>query len=106
MTIPCPYAAILSPVPGGVSLKLKVVPNASRTRIAGVLGDRLKVLVSAPPEDGKANVAVCELITNVLGKSSRDVTLVSGLTQPLKTVRVAGVDAQQAATLLAALNLK
>ena len=44
---------------------MKVVPGASRTRLAGQLGDALKVAVAAPPEAGKANAALIELLAQV-----------------------------------------
>lgn len=86
-----PLDAVISPTEGGVSLKVKVVPGASRSRVAGVLGDRLKVQVSAPPEGGKANAAVCELLAELLGVSPRSVRVTSGHAQPRKTIAVAGV---------------
>ena len=39
-------------------LRLKVVPRAARTAIAGVCGDALRIRLSAPPADGKANAAL------------------------------------------------
>ena len=75
----------------GISLRVKVVPGASRTKVVGVLGDRLKISVAAPPEDGKANRAVCELIAEVFGVSQREVAIIEGQTQPRKTVAVGGV---------------
>lgn len=77
----------------GALLAVKVVPGAGRDEIAGVLGDRLKVRVSAPPEGGKANKAVCDLIAAALGVKSRDVELVEGASNPRKVVRIAGLDA-------------
>lgn len=78
-------------MPGGVAVRVKVVPGASRTKVAGVLGDRLKLMVAAPPEDGKANRAVCELLARVLGVAARDVEVTDGHTSPRKTVAVAGL---------------
>jgi uncharacterized protein YggU (UPF0235/DUF167 family) len=46
--------------------------------------------VAAPPEDGKANAAVCRLLAAALGVSPRDVQIVSGATNPEKVARVAG----------------
>ncbi len=81
---------------GGVLINLKVVPGARRDEVAGVLaspgGDRLKVRVSAPPEGGKANKAVCRLIAMTLGVRASAVEIVAGPTSPEKTVRVSGVD--------------
>src|SRR5688500_13727470 len=41
----------------GVEIRLKAVPGARRSQIAGVLGDRLKLRIAAPPADGQANRA-------------------------------------------------
>lgn len=82
---------ILSSTPDGVAIRIKVVPGASRSKVVGVLGDRLKVAIAAPPEGGKANKAVCELLAELLNVAKRDVVIVSGKTQPTKTVEVLGV---------------
>lgn len=84
-------AVALSSSPDGVTVRVKVVPGSSRDRLAGVLGDRLKVTVSAPPEGGKANRAVCELLASLLGMPLKQVTLVLGQTQPMKTILVTGM---------------
>jgi uncharacterized protein len=83
---------------GGVRIALKVVPGSRRDQIVGPLGDRLKVKVSAPPEDGKANRAVCRLLAEALGVSERDVEVVAGHASPEKIVRVMGVRAADVAT--------
>ncbi|HEX7009376.1 MAG TPA: DUF167 domain-containing protein [Phycisphaeraceae bacterium] len=87
----------LSATAEGTAIQLKVVPGASRTRLAGWLGDRLKVQIAQPPEAGKANRAVCELLAKQLGVARADVTLIAGATQPLKTVVIAGLSPQQVA---------
>lgn len=78
----------LREVDGAVHFAVKVVPGASRDRIAGVLGDALKVQVAAPPEGGKANAALCELLAQALGVNARDVQVVAGAASPRKTVAV------------------
>ncbi len=77
----------------GVVLAVKVVPNSSRDLIAGLLGDELKVKVSRPPEGGKANEAVVELLAGVLGIPAKRVAVVSGHTQARKRVLVVGMAA-------------
>jgi len=73
-----------------IELRLKAVPGAKRDEIAGALGDRLKVRVAQPPEGGRANEAICELLASRLGLSVRDIEIVQGATNPQKTVRVCG----------------
>ncbi|MCC6950762.1 MAG: DUF167 domain-containing protein [Phycisphaerales bacterium] len=79
---------------------LKVVPGSRRTEVSGPLGDRLKVRVSAPPEDGRANRAVCETLASALGLHDRDVTIIAGHASPEKTARAVGIDHASAAAKL------
>mgnify|MGYP003130663889 CR=1 FL=1 len=83
---------VISSTEHGVTVRIKAVPGAKRDEIAGVLGDRLKVRVSAPPEGGKANKAICALLAKTLGVKKRDVEIISGLTNPEKVARVRGID--------------
>jgi len=75
-------------VPSGWEIRVKAVPGSSRSRIAGVLGDRLKVQVAAPPEDGKANRAVAQVLADWLDLPASAVELVSGASQPAKVFRI------------------
>jgi uncharacterized protein (TIGR00251 family) len=84
--LPPPLPPYARQVGADLELRLKVVPGARRAALAGVLGDRLKVRVTAPPEDGRANRAVLDLVSTWLGGAS--VELVSGQATPLKTIRV------------------
>jgi uncharacterized protein (TIGR00251 family) len=76
-----------------VLLAIKVVPGARRTRIAGVLGDRLKITVAAPPEKGRANEAICVFLAERCGVPARDVIVERGHANPLKSVRIRGANA-------------
>ncbi len=76
-----------------VDIRIKAVPGASRDAVAGMLGERVKVRVSAPPEGGKANRAIEAVIARALGIKPSQVAVVMGMTNPEKTVRVSGVDA-------------
>ena len=72
-------------------LAVKVVPGASREGIAGWLGDTLKVRVTAPAEQGKANAAVEALLAEALGIAKDRVRIASGTASPRKIVEIAGL---------------
>jgi uncharacterized protein (TIGR00251 family) len=76
-----------------VTLNVKVVPGSSRNRIAGRYGDGIRVQVSAPPEKGRANEAVIQVLAAALGVPARQIELASGQTQPRKSFRIATLDA-------------
>jgi uncharacterized protein (TIGR00251 family) len=83
-----------------VLIRVKAVPGASRDEIAGVLGDRLKVRVTAPPEAGAANKAICRLLAKALGVKPRLVAIESGGSSAQKVVRVAGYNPARVADAL------
>lgn len=92
---------IVRQTPGGVEVRVKVVPGASQNRIAGPLGDALKIQVSAAPEGGKANAAVARLLAARLHVPVGNVTLIRGATQARKTFLISGISLDQAHRLLA-----
>jgi hypothetical protein len=79
---------------GAVLVDVKVVPGASRSRVVGPLGDRLKGAVAAAPERGAANAEVERLLAERLGVPRSAVRVVAGHGDPRKTVAVPGTDAQ------------
>ena len=84
----------------GVMLAVKVVLNAKTPSIAEVIGERLKIRVSAPPEGGKANASVCKLLVDKLDVSARSVTIVRGNRSQEKTVCIEGLTLQAVASRL------
>ncbi len=75
----------------GAKIFVKVVPNASIDQIVGEVGGRLKVRVSSPPESGKANRSVCQLLSRALGVKKNTVSVLSGSTNPKKIIGIRGV---------------
>ncbi len=73
-----------------LEIRVKAVPGARRDEIVGLLGDRLKVRVSAPPEGGRANAAIAACLAEALGVAPRAVELEHGATSPQKTFVVRG----------------
>jgi uncharacterized protein (TIGR00251 family) len=78
---------------GGITFDVLVTPRASRARLGPLVGDRIKVAVTAPPVDGEANAAVIECVARALGVPRRQVSIVSGETSRRKSVRVEGATA-------------
>lgn len=76
----------LKQMDGGVCVPVFVEPGASRNRLYGEHDGRLKMSVSAAPEKGKANKAVCRFLAAELGVSKSQVRVVSGHTSRLKEV--------------------
>lgn len=94
-------ASLVRPGPGAsVEIDVQVVPRASRSRVVGVHGDRLRVQLAAPPVDGAANEALVDLFADLLGLARSQVVLVRGATGKRKTLRVVGVDAPTVAARL------
>ena len=83
----------ISELGGAVLLPVKIVPGAKRTRFLGEWQGRARIAVVAPPEKGKANQAVLEFLSNLLEISRRQVSVINGLTSPLKTIKIEGVSA-------------
>ena len=78
--------------PGHVSFSIKVQPRARKNAITGSVGDSLKISLTAPPVDGKANQAVIEFFSDILKVPRASITIASGETGRVKLIRIAGVD--------------
>lgn len=70
------------------TLAVKVIPNAPRSEIVGWLGDALKVKIHAPPVEGRANDALCELLAATFQLPRRAVSVLHGDTSRQKLVRL------------------
>jgi uncharacterized protein (TIGR00251 family) len=73
---------------GELRLTVKVTARSGHSGIAGWMSGVLKVRVQAPPERGKANAELRELLAREFGVPSRNVSILSGETSPLKQVLV------------------
>ncbi|MHC4606284.1 MAG: DUF167 domain-containing protein [Planctomycetota bacterium] len=88
--------ALITESPDGAVIAVKIVARSSRERVAGIMGDRLKVCVTAPPERGKANAEVVRTVAEHFGIAASRVRIVSGETNPLKQVLLEGVSPGEA----------
>jgi uncharacterized protein (TIGR00251 family) len=89
----------------GISFAVKVHPRARKNAITGVVGDALKLALTAPPVEGKANQAVIEFFAALFQIPRSSVTIASGETSRNKVIRIAGVSKPAAEQRLVA-NLK
>jgi len=78
---------------GRVSFAVRVHPRAKKNAITGEFGDALKVSLTTPPVDGRANEACVEFFAQLLKVPRSSVTIASGATSRNKVLRVAGVSA-------------
>ncbi len=85
---------------GTVILPVRVQPRASKTEIAGVLGDALKVRLQAPALEDRANEALCEFLAHLLKTPKSAVRIVSGHRSRSKRVEIRGVTQQQVLALV------
>jgi uncharacterized protein (TIGR00251 family) len=86
----------------GVSFAVKVQPRAKKNAITGNVGDALKLALTAPPVEGKANQAVIEFFAGFFEIPRSSVSIASGETSRNKLVRVNGISAQRVRERLAA----
>lgn len=85
---------------GCLVLSLHIQPGARKTEIVGLHGQALKIRLSAPPVDGKANACLIEFLAEQLDLPRTRVELVSGAASRLKRLRVTGASEQAVARLI------
>jgi uncharacterized protein len=79
----------------GATFAIKVHPRARKNAISGELGDALKLSLTSPPVDGRANDACVEFISKLLKVARSSVTIAAGQTSRRKVIRVTGLDAEE-----------
>ncbi len=85
-----------------IRLRLRVSPGAPRSEVVGRHGDAWKVRVGAPPESGKANEALIELLAATLGVAKNAIEIAAGRASRDKTVVVHGLTSDDVEARLAA----
>ena len=80
-------------IDGGASFAVRVQPGASREGVVGPYGDAVKIALTAPAVDGKANDALVRYLAGLLGVPRMSVEIASGALSRSKVVRVLGITA-------------
>jgi len=81
--------------PAGATFQVKVHPRARKNAITGVVGDGLKLVLTAPPVEGRANEACINFLAEFLNVPRSSVTIAAGESSRQKLIRVVGVRAAQ-----------
>jgi uncharacterized protein len=79
-------AAIIKKTDNGVLLPCMIQPRSSQNKIVGLYGEMLKIKLTAPPVDGKANVALIKYMSKLAGIPSGKIAITAGQTSRRKTV--------------------
>jgi uncharacterized protein len=85
----------IRPHPEGCLLSVRAQPGARKAGVSGEQAGALKVAVTAPPEDGRANQAVTELLRDWLGLKRSQVELAAGATNRNKQFLIRGVTVEE-----------
>jgi uncharacterized protein (TIGR00251 family) len=85
----------LHPTPDGCTLAVRVHPGARRNAVTGTHADALKIALTTPPVDGRANEALIAFLADVLHLPKSNITLVTGATTRSKLLRITGRTADQ-----------
>jgi uncharacterized protein (TIGR00251 family) len=85
----------LSETAKGLTFAVKVHPRARKNEITGIVGDAMKLALTAPPVEGKANQAVIEFFADLFDIPRSSVTIASGETSRNKVVRISGLTAER-----------
>lgn len=81
----------ITPLPDGVSIAIQVQPRASRTGVAGVTDEAIRVRVSAPPVDGAANQELVRWLSKELHLPKSAISITSGERGRRKVVQLQGI---------------
>lgn len=84
-------SSFLTEVAGGVRISVKVHPRAKNDAITGTVGEALKLSLTAPPVDGRANEACIAFFAKFFAVPRASVTIAAGQTSRNKTVIIAGI---------------
>jgi uncharacterized protein len=79
----------------GVGFGVKVHPRAKKNAITGEVGGAIKLSITAPPVDGKANDACIDFFAKLLRVPRSSVTIASGQSSRNKVIRISGISAEK-----------
>lgn len=79
---------------GGITLQVRVQPNAPRDEVSGVFDGRLRIRLTSPPVEGAANKACIRFLSKRLGIAKTRISILSGEHNRNKVIGIRGVKAE------------
>jgi len=83
--------------PRGASFAVRVQPRARKNAVLGEIGEALKIALTAPPVEGRANEACLSFLAELLKVPRSSITITAGESSRNKMIRVAGISAAEIA---------
>jgi hypothetical protein len=87
-------------VADGCTLAVRVNPGARKNSVTGIHADAVKIALTSPPVEGKANEALIAFLAEALRLPQARIAIVSGITSRAKTLRITGKSAAEVAAAL------
>ncbi len=81
--------------PQGATFAVRVQPRARKNAVVGEIGDALKIALTAPPVEGRANQACIDFLAEFLKVPRSSVTIAAGETSRNKVIRITGMSADE-----------
>lgn len=76
----------------GIIISVRVEPKAGWKGISGIVGETIKVKVTSPPEGGKANKELIDVLSSAFGIKKSSVKVIKGITARNKAVEIEGIE--------------
>jgi uncharacterized protein len=89
------FSSFVQDVADGCTLSVRVHPGARRNDVSGLHAGAVKVSITAPPTDGRANEALIEFLAELLHVSQARIAILSGTSSRIKLLRITGKSAAE-----------
>ena len=78
-----------------IIIKVKIVPGSSKNKIIGVYNDALKITITAPPVEGKANVKCIAYLAKYFDVAKSKIEIISGQTSKNKLIKIYDINQKE-----------
>lgn len=71
-----------------IIIKIKIIPGSSKDKIIGIYNDVLKIIIAAPPVEGKANKKCIAYLAKYFNVAKSKIEIISGQTSKNKLIKI------------------